>query len=87
MEYENIPLGLALGLASNTQASAAYGEMSDFERQLVITEAETITNKVRMDDLVSRIANNRSDVERKAFSTIDLESANSGQGYKNDRFY
>ena len=64
MEYENIPLGLALGLASNTAASAAYGEMSDFERQLVITEAETITNKVRMDDLVNRIANNRSDYDR-----------------------
>ena len=64
MEHENIPLGLALGLASNTAASVAYGEMSDFERQMIITEAETITNKVRMDDLVNKIANNRRDDDR-----------------------
>ena len=59
MEYEDIPLGLALGLASNAAASAAYGEMSDFDRQMIITEAETINNKVRMDDLVNRIGRNR----------------------------
>ncbi|MCL2717655.1 MAG: hypothetical protein FWE14_02595 [Lachnospiraceae bacterium] len=64
MEYENIPLGLALGLASNTAASAAYGEMSDFERQMVITEAETITNRVRMEDLVSRIGKSRGEYDR-----------------------
>ena len=64
MEYENIPITLALGLASNTAASLAYGEMSDFERQLVITEAETINNKVRMDDLVDRIGKSRSVYDR-----------------------
>jgi len=64
MEYENIPLGLALGLASNAAASAAYGEMSDFERQLIITEAETITNRVRMEDLVNRIGQSREKHDR-----------------------
>lgn len=61
---ENIPIGLALGLAANAAASLAYGEMSDFERQLVITEAETITNKVRMDDLINRIGRSRGEYDR-----------------------
>ena len=64
MEYENIPIGLALGLAANTAASAAYGEMSDFERQMIITEAETITTKVRMDDLINRIGKGGRDYDR-----------------------
>lgn len=62
--YDNIPLGLSLGLASNVAASAAFDEMSDFERQMIITEAETITNIVRMDDLISRIGRGKGDHDR-----------------------
>ncbi|MCL2051344.1 MAG: hypothetical protein FWG91_06430 [Lachnospiraceae bacterium] len=63
MEHENIPLGLALGLKSNAAASEAYGKMSDFDRQMVITEAETITNRVRMEDLVNRIGKSRKEYD------------------------
>lgn len=55
MEYEDIPLGLSFGLATNVKASAAYGEMSDAERKQVIEEARQANTKTEMEALVNRI--------------------------------
>lgn len=55
MEYEDIPLGLSFGLATNVKASAAYGEMSDRERKQVIEEAKSADSKADMEALINRI--------------------------------
>lgn len=55
MEYEDIPLGLSFGLATNVRASAAYGEMSEGERKQVIEEARGVNNKADMEALINRI--------------------------------
>jgi hypothetical protein len=59
MEYENIPLNLALGLAISSAASAAYGEMSDYERKQVADYAETITDKEVMGELIKQIGSRK----------------------------
>ncbi len=55
MEYEDVPLGLSFGLATNVKASAAYGQMSDGERKQVIEEAKNVSSKAEMEQLVNRI--------------------------------
>ncbi len=55
MEYEDIPLGLSFGLATNVRASVAYGEMSESERKQVIEEARSVNSKADMEALVNRI--------------------------------
>jgi hypothetical protein len=55
MEYENLPLGLSFGLATNIKASAAYSEMSEAERKQIIEEAQSVSSKADMEALMDRI--------------------------------
>ncbi|MDR2889569.1 MAG: hypothetical protein LBV33_07000 [Lachnospiraceae bacterium] len=55
IEYEEIPLGLSFGLATNMKASAAYGEMGDTERKRLIEAARQAGTKAEMEALVNRL--------------------------------
>lgn len=56
MEFQDLPLGLGMGLAMNMNALDRFGKMSESEKEKLIFESRDAKSKTEMDRIISSLA-------------------------------
>ncbi len=60
MEFQDLPLGLGMGLAMNIDALDRFGRMSEAEKEKLIFESKDAKSKSEMDRIISSLASDDS---------------------------
>ncbi|GFI22286.1 hypothetical protein IMSAGC011_01060 [Lachnospiraceae bacterium] len=51
-----LPLGLAFGLAMDEQAINNYGKLTEYEKERILAESNSVKSKEEMQQLIQRIS-------------------------------
>ena len=57
MNFYNIPIGFGLALSSNTAAMNRYANLSEPEKQAILSQAHNVRSEKEMYSLVASLAN------------------------------
>ncbi len=55
MDFNNVPIGFALGMAARTDAYEAYNRLTEAEKEDVINRCRDAKSKAEMDRIISSL--------------------------------
>ena len=58
MDINNLPIGLAMGMAMNADALDAYNRLTEAEKERVILESKDAKTKSEMEQVIDRLSGN-----------------------------
>lgn len=58
VDFENMPIGFAMGIATHEDALDAYNKLSEYEKEKVILECKDAKSKKDMDHIIDRLTGN-----------------------------
>lgn len=58
VDFNNLPIGFAMGIARHEDALDAYNRLSEYEKEKVIFECKDAKSKEDMDHIIDRLTGN-----------------------------
>lgn len=58
MDINNLPIGLAMGMAMNADAMDHYSRLTEAEKEKVILECKDAKSKSEMEKIIDRLSGN-----------------------------